>query len=488
MEITEELDPRRWWALGAALTAVFLTLLDGSVVVVALPSIGSSLGAQTSQLQWMVSGYILAFGLVPIVGGRLGDDRGRKKMLLLGVAGFVAASALGGVAWTPAVLLIARVIQGTFGGLLNPQVAGVIQNLFPPRERPRAFGLLGILIGVASATGPVFGGLFILLAGTHYGWRVMFLVNIPIGGIALIMCTRYVPSIARNPNPRRLDLPGVGLLAIALFAVLFPAIEYDSNRDPRLAYLFIPALALLGVFYWWEAGPARRRGSPLINIELFRIRTFADGCILGLVFFAALAALPLILTFFLQDGLGYSAVAAGAVASSSAVGVTASSYVAGRLMARYGTKVLVAALWIFTAGIPILAGAIWWGAGSMSTVAIGLLLLVPLAITGFGSGGVVTPNQALSYLDVDTAEASTAGGILQTAQRVSIAIGSALVTAVFYAIAQHGHPAPGRARWVQYGHGYLAALVFVEVLAVISLAIAIRAARNVRPVRRMSDA
>jgi EmrB/QacA subfamily drug resistance transporter len=473
-------DPRRWLALGACLTTLFMTLLDVNIVVVALPSIGKSTGAHPAELQWVISAYALGFGLVPIIAGRLGDDRGRKRMLLLGTAGFIVTSAVIGFAPNPQVLIVTRFAQGLSGGLLNPQISGFVQNLFPRSERPRAFALIGAMVGTASAAGPVVGGLIIALAGTHIGWRITFLINVPVGITALILSARWLPTIPRTGQVRRLDLPGSALMALALLGVLFPAVEYDSSRDLRLFYLLIPAAILFALFFWWEAGPGRRRGYPLIDLSLFRIPSFADGCTLALIYFGCLSALPLILTLFLQQGVGYSALHAALIAAATAVAVAISSLVAGRLLPRYGSKVLVVAICVLLAGLTALMLVVALAGGSASSTAIGLLLLAPLAIAGFGMGAVSTPNQVLTYTDVDATQGSTAGGMLQTSQRIGLAIGSAVASAVFYTVALNGSPVTGAARQLRYSHAYLAALGFVTVLAVGSLLISIRSVRHGR--------
>jgi MFS family permease len=280
-----ELDPRRWRALGVCVTALFTTLLDVSIVTVALPSIGRNTGAQPAELQWVVSGYALAFGMVPIIGGRLGDDRGRKRMLLLGIGAFTAFSAMVGLAPTPGVLIVGRLLQGLAGGLVNPQVSGVVQQLFPLHERGRAFGAIGTAVGVATAAGPVVGGTIIALGGPVYGWRLCFLVNLPIGVTSFLLCRAWLPSRPRSGQVRRLDLPGAALLAVGVFGVLFPLVQYDASRDARLALLLVPALGVLAGFVAWERGPARRRGHPLIDIGLFRVASYADGVALALLFF-----------------------------------------------------------------------------------------------------------------------------------------------------------------------------------------------------------
>lgn len=456
-----------------------MTVLDVSIVNVALPSIGRSTGAQPSELQWVVSGYALGFGLVPIIGGRLGDDRGRKQMLLVGSAAFVITSAVIGFAPNPQVLLVTRVVQGVAGGLINPQVAGIVQNLFAPGERARAFSFIGAQVGIATAAGPVFGGFIIFLGGTQIGWRLTFLVNVPVGITAFVLCARWLPTVARTGPTRRLDLPGIALLAFGLLGVLVPAVEYDSNRDLRWAYLLIPAWVLLALFFWWEAGPGRRRGYPLIDTSLFRIPSFTDGCTLAIVFIGAIAGLPLVLTLFLQEGLGYSAVAAGGVASALAVAVGISALISGRLLPRFGGKLLVAGLAIFLVGVTTLAVVVWNIAGAVPAAGVGFALLGPLAIAGLGSGGVTTQNQVLTYAHVDAAQGSTAGGMLQTAQRIGIAVGSAVASAVFYTVALGGHPVTGRAHEARYGHAFVAAMIFMVGLTAIAILIGVRSVRHV---------
>ena len=202
MGVTAEPDPRRWRALAVCLCALFMTLLDVSIVAVALPSIGHGTGADPAELQWVVSGYALAFGMVPIIAGRLGDDRGRKTMLLLGIAAFVVFSASVGFAPTPGILIAARVLQGLAGGLINPQVSGLVQQLFAPGERGRAFGAIGTIVGVSTAAGPVVGGLIIAAGGAHYGWRLCFLVNVPVGIVAFFLCRAWLPDAPPEPGRR----------------------------------------------------------------------------------------------------------------------------------------------------------------------------------------------------------------------------------------------------------------------------------------------
>ena len=474
---TGQPDPRRWKALGVCVSALFMTLLDVSIVTVALPSIGASTGAGPSQLQWVVSGYALAFGMVPIIGGRLGDDRGRKRMLLLGIAGFVVCSALVGLAPSPGVLIAGRVLQGLAGGLVNPQVSGLVQQLFPGHERGRAFGTIGAAVGIATAAGPVVGGVLIAVGGPDTGWRLCFLVNVPVGLAALALCARLLPPAPPRDTHRALDLPGAGLLALGVFGVLFPAVQFDAGHDARLALLLVPALAVLAGFVGWERGPGRRRGHPLVDLRLFGIRSFADGTVLAVLFFCAYTGTPLVLALFLQEGLGFSPLQSGLAASSYAVGAALSAPVGGRLVPRLGQRVLVGALGLFTLGVgaaALLAGQL---AGVAEPGTVVLAMTPALLVAGLGGGSVITPNQALSLADVDVRGGSTAGGVLQTAQRIGNAVGAAVITAVFY-VAVTGAAPGGPSRQADYGQAYAVSLVVSVVLALAALALAVRDVRR----------
>jgi EmrB/QacA subfamily drug resistance transporter len=478
----EQLDPRRWPALAVCVSALFITLLDVSIVTVALPSISRGIGAGPAQLQWVVSGYALSFGMVPIIAGRLGDDRGRKRMLLIGIASFVVFSALVGVAPSPGVLIAGRVLQGLAGGLLNPQVSGLVQQLFPPVERGKAFGALGAAVGIATAAGPVVGGGIIALGGEEFGWRLCFLVNVPIGITSFVLCARLLPSPAPREETRPLDLPGVALLSVGVFGVLFPAVQFDADHDLRLAVLLLPAVAVLAGFLAWERGPARRRGYPLIDLDLFRIRSYAGGVGLALLFFCAYTGTPLVLALFLQDGLGYSALHSGLTASAYAVGAALSAPIGGRMLARAGQRVLVTALVLFTLGVGAAALVALLASGSLPPVQVGLVMAPALLVAGLGGGSVITPNQALSLAEVDVRGGSTAGGMLQTSQRIGNAIGAAVISAVFYASVS-GAPAAGAARQAHYGRGYATSLIVSVCFALAALALAVRDVHR-RPLRQ----
>src|SRR5690242_20696994 len=456
-------DPRRWLALITCCSALFMTLLDVSVTNVALPSIGRATGASPSQLQWVVSGYTLAFGLVPVLAGRLGDDYGRRLMFQIGVGSFAATSMLAGLAPTAAVLIGARVLQGLAGGLINPQVSGLVQQMFRSNERGRAFGVLGTTVGVGTALGPLVGGALIALGGPHLGWRLVFFVNIPVG-VAVIMLARRLLPVDTRQGKHRLDIAGAALLGGATFCLLYAAVQYDSVRDVRLALLMIPAVILLIVFFRRERRLTRLQKDPLVDLRLFRVPSYAAGVLFALGYFPAMAGLPLVLAIYYQDGLGYTALQSGLGVTAYALGSAVGAPTAGRLVTRIGRPLLLGGLASFGAGAIALAALAGHGAA---------VLAPALFLMGAGSGAVVTPNQALTLMQVDPVAGSTAGGVLQTAQRIGIAIGQATIGATFFAAIAGG----GYAHALRIG--VVAALGFVAIATAITIADFVRSRRGV---------
>ncbi|MGH3470755.1 MAG: MFS transporter [Nocardioidaceae bacterium] len=462
-------DSGRWLALAVCCSALFMTLLDVSITNVALPAIGRSTDAGPATLQWIVSGYTLAFGLVPVLGGRLGDDHGRRKMFMVGVGGFVATSALSGLSPTGGVLIAARVLQGLSGGLINPQVSGLVQQLFRGHERGRAFGAIGTVVGVGTALGPLVGGGLIALGGPQFGWRLVFFVNVPIGVAVLLLALRWIPSDVATGR-HRLDVVGAALLGMATFCVLFAAVEYDALHDARLAWLILLALVLGGVFLRREARLTRLDADPLINLRLFRQPSYTSGVMLALAFFPAMAGLPLVLALYYQQGLGYSALESGLGVTAYAIGSALSAPLAGRVVTRIGRPLVVAACLVFGLG----ALSLVLVAGRNPGPDAALALAVPLFFTGFGSGALITPNQTLTLMDVDPVVGSTAGGVLQTSQRIGLAIGQAVIGAVFFAsLPGDLSGLAGSARDSAYDHALgravIAALCFVAVSLVVGV-------------------
>lgn len=427
MSIETEPDPARWRALALCLVAGFMTLLDVSIVNVALPSIRTGLEASESDLQWIIAGYALAFGIALVPAGRLGDARSRRAIFALGLGLFTVASAACGLATGPTWLSITRVIQGLGAGILSPQVSGFIQTMFAGRERGRAFGMFGATIGISTAIGPLLGGFIVKIGGVENGWRYVFLVNVPVGIVALLLVKRLLPA-STDRRKQSLDPVGVVLFGGAILFALLPLVTGDQNSlSSRSWWLLIPAAVLLVAFGWWERMWNRRGAATLFDLSLLRVRSYMLGLGLGTVYFAGFTSLFLVLTLYLQEGLHYDALLAGLTSMPFAIGSAVSASIGGKFVYKFGRTMVVAGLVLVIIGLialDIVVGRVHHHVGAW--------LIAPLAVTGFGGGLVISPNVTLTLAEVDVRKAGSGGGMLQTAQRVGSAIGVAVVLAQFF--------------------------------------------------------
>lgn len=469
-----EPDPNRWKALAVCLVAGFMTLLDISIVNVALPSIQQGLHAGENALSWVVSGYALTFGLLLVPAGRIGDARGRRPTFMLGVGLFVVASVACGFAPTPLFLVIARLAQGFAGGLISPQIAGLIQALFSGQERARAFGLFGLTVGVSTAIGPLLGGVIIRVLGDTSGWRYVFFVNLPIGIATLLLARRYIPHVRRDRTVREnqdLDPVGVVLLGATVACLIVPFIEQQSWHSPLRPLLFPVAAAVLLVFLVWEVRYKRRGGEPVVDFDLFTRMSYSAGTFIGLVYFAGFTGIFFIYTQTLQDGFGYSALRAGLAVTPFALGSAVTSTLGGRVVDRVGRLLIVIGLVMVIVGI---AGT-YVAAREVATTDIGWATALPLLLAGLGSGLVITPNQTLTLSEVPIRRAGIAGGVLQTGQRIGSAAGIAVTGSVFYGVLKRG----GRPDWdLAFRHGLVVIGVFVVASSLFALADAVNGRRR----------
>jgi len=432
--------PGRWRALTVSLVGAFMTLLDVSIVNVALPSIERDLGASATSVQWVVSGYALAFGLTLVPAGRLGDTLGRRRMFLIALSAFVVTSALSGAAPTPRLLIAARLLQGVAGGMLLPQNSGLIQELFTGAERGRAFVFLGATVGLATAAGPVIGGLILAAIGGPNAWRWVFYVNLPIGLVALTLAARLLPAATRAGwRGIHLDLVGSLLLGGGVLCLLLPVVDATDGGLTRLWPLLGLAVGLLAGFAWWEARTDRRGRQPLLDPKLARTSGYVPGLAIGLVYFVGFTGIWLVMALFLQDGLGYSPLRSGLAVTPFALGVAASAVVAGRLVVRVGRWLTVSGLTTTVVGLTATALVLRHvGGDEAAWAAAG-----PLLLAGLGGGMVTSPNVTLTLASVPVQMAGAAGGALQTAQRIGSAIGTALLASVFYRVLiSSGHAYP----------------------------------------------
>ncbi|MBZ5738332.1 MFS transporter [Nocardioides mangrovi] len=425
-----EPDPRRWRILTVSLVIGFMALLDVSIVNVAIPSMREGLGTTAGTIQWVVSGYALAFGLTLVAGGRLGDAYGRRRMMLVGLAGFIVTSAAVGLAPSVALVIAARLAQGACAGLLTPQNSGLIQQLFRGSERGRAFGAFGLTVSVSSAIGPVLGGLIIGVAGESDGWRWLFLVNVPIGLLAMVGVVRMVPARLPSTDPAdtRIDVPGALLLGATVLCLLYPVVRLEGGD--RLPLVMLPGVLLFGwAFVVWERRTARHGHPPLLDVALLRgLPGYLNGLGVGALYFTGFTGVLLVTSLYLQEGRGFTALEAGLLMTPFAAGSAVSAPLAGRVVSQVGRRLTVAALVTMIGGVALTAlvapgrDPLWpW-------------LVPPLLVAGLGAGAVVSPNMTLTLAEVPPRMGGAAGGALQTGQRIGASIGAAVLVTVYEAV------------------------------------------------------
>ncbi|MET9906956.1 MFS transporter [Streptomyces sp. NPDC006476] len=428
-------DPRRWKALWVTLVAGFMSLLDVTIVAVALPSMQRDLHASAPAIQWVVSGYALAFALVLVTAGRVGDAIGRRRIYLLALTAFVVCSAAAGAAPSIALLVAARLAQGVAAGCLAPQNSAFIQQMFRGAERGRAFGLFGATVGISSAVGPVVGGLILTLADGPQGWRWIFYVNVPIGMAALLLGMRLLPSTAPG-HRERLDLGGVALLGTGVLALMLPLVLAESGGVRRLWWLFPLGLALLAVFAHWERRVLAREGQPLLDPRLVTtVRGYAIGAGIATLYFIGFSGVWLVFALFFQNGLDYSPLRSGLAVTPFALGSALAAAIAGRLVERLGRLLTVCGLVGVTLGLGGTALVLRLAPADVAT----WLTIPVLFVGGVGSGCVISPNVTMTLRDVPVRMAGAAGGALQTGQRLGGAIGTAALPGVFYLVLSAAH-------------------------------------------------
>ncbi|AJP05337.1 major facilitator transporter [Streptomyces cyaneogriseus subsp. noncyanogenus] len=421
-------DPNRWRALWVTLVAGFMTLLDVTIVAVALPSLQRDLHASAASVQWVVSGYTLAFALTLVTAGRLGDAFGRRRLFLAALAAFVLCSAAAGAAPTVTLLVVARLAQGVAAGSLAPQNSALIQQMFHGAERARAFGLFGATVGISSAVGPVAGGLILALADGPQGWRWIFYVNVPVGVLALLLGSRLLPRA--GPRHRgRLDPGGVVLLGAGILALMLPLVLAEAGGLGRLWWLFPAGALILAAFVAWERRLAARDGAPLLEPRLLTAtRGYAAGAGLATLYFVGFSGVWLVLALFFQNGLGYSPLASGLAVTPFAVGSAIAAAAAGRLVGRLGRLLTVWGLVAVMAGLGGTALTLWLAPADRA-----VWITLPLLFAGgLGSGCVISPNITMTLRNVPVRMAGAAGGALQTGQRLGAAVGTAALPGLFH--------------------------------------------------------
>ncbi|MEV8268097.1 MFS transporter [Microbacterium sp. NPDC076911] len=460
----------QWRAFWVCVSVAALTILDLTKVNVALPSIEDAFGSGSTALGFIVSGYVLAFGLVLVPMGRLGDQRSRRTLFIVGLSLFTLMSLVCALAPTIEILLIGRLVQGIAAGIQMPQVLGIIQELFRGADRGRAFGRFGAIIGISTALGPTIGGLAIAIGGVADGWRLIFWMNVPLGLIAIGLAIFLLPKLhKRTRKPLSLDPFGIVLFGLAVFSLMLPFLFTTGSPDdnPLRWWLLVAFVLFAASFITWERHYEASGRAPLIPLKLFRITSYRNGTLIVATYFTAMPSMFLLTTLYLQGGLDLEPVYAGMVTIGFALASAVTSWIGGSLVNKLGRPLVV------------------WG---IATVLVSLVGLVVIALTappewmpwlmaatmtvgGVGGGFVISPNQTLTLAEIPVKQGGVAGSVGQLGQRIGTAIGTAVAISLFYAtIYRESGSRPDLVVFHDaYAFGMLSAALFLAVAFLIGL-------------------
>jgi EmrB/QacA subfamily drug resistance transporter len=423
-------NPLRWFVFAVVLAANVMDLMDATIVNVAGPSIRRALGGSASTLLWLPAGYTLAFAVFLITGARLGDMFGRRRLFLIGSAGFTLMSAACSAAPSMAALIAFRVLQGTFGALMIPQGFGMLKETFDEDEMSKVFGAFGPMMGLSMLAAPVLAGALVEANLWGIGWRLVFLINVPIGIATFAGAFRVLPRTVAHPGIR-FDAVGMVLIGAALTAIIYPLIQGRAAGWPAWTFATLAAgVVLLGTFVLWER---RRRGDPLIEPGLLANRTYTSGILVALAYFGAFGGLLLCVSLFAQLGEGFSPIHAGLTLTAMVVGLIVGMVGGFALVGRLGRHLLHLGVAVIAAGTVVLALTVT-GAHSASTWD----LAPSLFLIGLGAGASLGQLFDFILAGVSMDEVGSASGVLEAVQQLSSAIGvAALGTIFFSAFAGH---------------------------------------------------
>jgi EmrB/QacA subfamily drug resistance transporter len=438
---------RRWLVLAVVLAAECMDLIDSTVVNVAAPQIAHHFHATSTSLQWIVDGYPLAIAVSLILGGRLGDLVGRKRMFLIGAIGFVGASILCGLSTGTGFLIAARLVQGSFAAMMLPQGFGILREVFPPEEQQKAFAIFGPVIGFSSVLGPIIGGALIKWNLWDTGWRLVFFVNVPLGVLAIVGGIRLLPR-SKPDSSIRLDLMGAGLVSAFAVLVVYPLIQGREDGWPWWTYASMAAgVVLLGIFALHQRRQVRIDRSPLVMPSIFKHRGYSAGLGFAILFFAGFGGTLLCTTLFLQIGQGFSPIRAALCIVPLSVGLIIGAGLSGGVLGpKYGRLTLQVGVVVGAAGWLLMLVAVHGHA------TVGFTNLLPgLLVAGAGLGLVVAPMFDIILASVTEKETGSASGVLNAGQQLATSIGVAVLGTIFFDTVLSGgfHTALSRCLWVQ---------------------------------------
>jgi EmrB/QacA subfamily drug resistance transporter len=436
----------RWLAFAVVIAAAVMDLLDSTITQVAAPTIRRELGGSYAVIEWVTAAYALAMAAGLLTGGRLGDLFGRRRMLLIGMAGFVAASALCAAAGSAGELIAARAAQGALGAIMLPQVFGLIRDLFEAHEMGKAFGVYGPVMGLSAMLGPIAAGGLIGADVLGTGWRMIFLVNVPVGLAALVLGARLLPASASagvsggGVRRGRLDLAGAALAAVAMFGLVFPLAQGHALGWPVWLYAMLAASVLvLAAFAVHQIRRQRAGRTPLVESSIFGHRSYRAGIVFSIVFIGSLGGIVMIFNVFLQNGLGFTPWHSALTTAPWAAGAFVGSAIGGIAMSKLGRRILHAGLVVEAAGLLGVYAVLRSAGAGVGTVD----LLAPMVVGGIGMGMVFVPLFDIVMAGVRPQEMGSASGVLQTVNALGMSLGIAGIGAIFFALAGgHGRHVP----------------------------------------------
>ena len=419
-------------ATAVLMVATFMDLMDSTITNVALPTIGKDLNATPEQLEWTLAGYIIAFATLLITGGRLGDIFGHRRIFVIGIVGFTLASLGAALSQTGGLLVAARVLQGGFAGIMMPQVLSSVQVMYAPEERAPVLGLIGALSSLGAVGGLVLGGWLVTVDLFGMGWRTIFLVNVPVGVVIVAAALLLVPR-SRSEHPLKPDPGGVLLGGLGVFLVVFPLTDGRAAGWAWWIWAMLTAAPfVIAAFVWQQRRMLKAHGSPLLPLPLFRDRGFASGQLVQVLSSIGNGGYVLILLYYVQSALGFTALAAGLALLPFALGSMAATPLAILATRRMGK-------WAVLLGGMVQAAALTWVLWTIRANGAALTgwdLTAPLALTGAGMMTLIMPLTTIALESVPTQDAGAASGTLTTFSQVGMVLGVALAGTVFFGILQ----------------------------------------------------
>jgi EmrB/QacA subfamily drug resistance transporter len=421
----------RWIAFGAVMSASVMELMDATIVQVAAPAIRDDLGGSYAVLQWMTAAYTLTLAVLLLIGGRLGDLFGRKRILVTGISGFTLASASAALAQSPEMLIGSRVLQAVFGAMMTPQLFGLVRDLFPPSEMGKVWGLFGPVMGLSAVIGPIVGGTLVDADLFGTGWRAIFAVNLPIGVAAAVIAARYVPSKPGAAGSTRLDLPGVALAGVGTLMLVYPLVQGRELGWPIWTRLLLAgSLPVLALFAAYQVRRKRAGGTPLVEPSVFAKRSYVSGIAFAVFFFGAMGGVMLSIGILLQVGLGYSPIHAALTMTPWALGAIFGSGFGGAFMHKLGRTILQVGLALMATGLAAQVAALEVAGTGIDQWD----LVVPNLIGGAGMGMIFVPLFDIVLGGVEDHEMGSASGVLGSIQQLGMALGIAVLGTIFFGI------------------------------------------------------